>query len=122
LKVVPDDAGGFGFVTALSNLCANRPREAGREPGRAYGGAIELTIAIRPEGEGFRSEVRELPGCVVCARTLPELGEALDQAVAAWLEDPGLTLLYLELAPGEIMASAVSGALDQWWLAERERL
>jgi predicted RNase H-like HicB family nuclease len=82
---------------------------------------MELTIAIRPEGDGYRSEVRELPGCVACGRTLPELGEALDQAVAAWLGDPGLTLLYLELAPGEITASAVSGALDQWWLVGRGR-
>ncbi len=82
---------------------------------------MELTIAIRPEGDGYRSEVAELPGCVASARTLPELGEALELAVATWLEDPGVTLLYLELAPGEITASAVPGALDQWWLAGRGR-
>ncbi len=82
---------------------------------------MELTIAIRPDGDGYRSEVLELPGCVACAGTLRELGEALEQAVATWLDDPDLTLLYLELAPGEITASAVPGALDQWWLAGRGR-
>jgi hypothetical protein len=82
-------------------------------------GAIELTIAIRPEGAGYRSEIVELPGCSACAGTLRELGVAIEQAVAEWLADPDLTLLYLELAPGEVTASAVPGALDQWWLAGR---
>jgi len=80
---------------------------------------MELTIAIRAEGAGYRSEVVELPGCIACAGTLPELGSAIEQAVAAWLEDPDLTLLYLELAPGEITVSAVPGTPDQWWLVAR---
>jgi predicted RNase H-like HicB family nuclease len=80
---------------------------------------MELTITVRAEGDGYRSDVLELPGCVASGRTLPELGEALELAVATWLDDPELTLLYLELAPGEIVVSAVSGSLDQWWLVGR---
>jgi predicted RNase H-like HicB family nuclease len=80
---------------------------------------MELTVVIGADGGGYRSEVRELPGCVAFGQTLQELGKALDEAVAAWLGDADLTLLYLELAPGEVAVSAVPGALEQLWHVER---
>lgn len=73
---------------------------------------MKLSVAVSADEDGFRAEVRQLPGCVASALTLRELGDALQRAVAARLGDPGTTLLYLELAPGEITASAVPGSLD----------
>jgi predicted RNase H-like HicB family nuclease len=76
---------------------------------------VDLTVAITPEGAGYRAAVRELPGCVVAATSLAELGSALDQAVRLWLGDPETTLLYLELRVGEVAATAVPGVLEPWW-------
>jgi predicted RNase H-like HicB family nuclease len=87
--------------------------------GAVYLRGMELTVVIRADGGGYRSEVRELPGCVAFGPTLRELGKALDEAVAVCLGDTDLTLLYLELAPGEVAVSAVPGALEQLWRAER---
>jgi len=75
---------------------------------------VRLSVAVHAERDGFRAEVRQLPGCVAAARTLAELGDALERAVSIRLEDPALTLLYLEMAPGEVIASAVPGSLDCW--------
>jgi predicted RNase H-like HicB family nuclease len=73
---------------------------------------VELSVAVYAEDDGFRAEVRQLPGCVVSAGTLRELGDALERAARVSLGDPGLTVLYLELAPGEVTASAVPGLID----------
>jgi predicted RNase H-like HicB family nuclease len=74
---------------------------------------LELTIVISDDGAGYRATVREVPGCVAYGATFRELGRALEQAAAWWLDDPGLTLLYLELTAGEIAASAVPGRLGR---------
>jgi predicted RNase H-like HicB family nuclease len=80
---------------------------------------VELSVAVYAEDDGFRAEVRQLPGCAASARTLPELGDALEHAVSVWLDDPETTLLYLELAPGDVTASAVPGSLDCWRARQR---
>jgi predicted RNase H-like HicB family nuclease len=72
---------------------------------------VELSVAVYTEDDGFRAEVRQLPGCVASALTLAELGNALEHAVSVWLDDPEATLLYLELTPGEITVSAIPGSL-----------
>jgi predicted RNase H-like HicB family nuclease len=48
---------------------------------------VDLTLAIREEGDGYWSEIRELPGCFASGRTLDELREALGEAIGLYLWD-----------------------------------
>lgn len=48
---------------------------------------MDLTLAIREEGDGYWSEIRELPGCFASGRTLDELREALGEAIGLYLWD-----------------------------------
>jgi predicted RNase H-like HicB family nuclease len=80
---------------------------------------VELSVAVYAEDDGFRAEVRQLPGCVASARTLSELGNALEHAVSVRLDDPEATLLYLKLAPGEVIASAVPGSFGRRSVRQR---
>jgi predicted RNase H-like HicB family nuclease len=50
---------------------------------------MEITVVVHQERDGFWSEVEELPGCFASGRTLSELGEALAESIALYLdEDP----------------------------------
>jgi predicted RNase H-like HicB family nuclease len=68
---------------------------------------MELTIAIHNEGDGYWSEVRELPGCFASGRTLAELGEALEEAVGLYLNEPATALAYTTLHVGDVTVSTV---------------
>lgn len=48
---------------------------------------MELTVVVRREGTGYWSEIEQLPGCFASGRTLKELGDALDEAIALYLDD-----------------------------------
>jgi predicted RNase H-like HicB family nuclease len=63
---------------------------------------VELTVVIRAEGEGYWSQVRELPGCFASARTLAELREALGEAVGIYLWDRPVALGDQTLRVGEV--------------------
>ena len=58
---------------------------------------MELTLVVRQEGAEYWSEIEQLPGCFASGRTLEELGEALDEAIA----------LYLDGEPGEFSRGAL---------------
>jgi predicted RNase H-like HicB family nuclease len=47
---------------------------------------VELTIVVRQEGPDYWSEIEQLPGCFASGGTLGELGEALGEAVALYLD------------------------------------
>jgi hypothetical protein len=98
----------------MCHLCTNSGSAAEIQRFRAYGGEVRLSVAVQADRDGFRAEVQQLPGCVAGARTLAELGGALERAVSIRLGDPALTLLYVEMAPGEVIASAVPGSLECW--------
>jgi predicted RNase H-like HicB family nuclease len=68
---------------------------------------MELTVAVHSEGGSYWSEVRELPGCFASGRTLAELGEALEEAVAMCLDDPTTVLVYPSLHVGDVTITAV---------------
>jgi predicted RNase H-like HicB family nuclease len=63
---------------------------------------VDLTVAIREEGEGYWSQIRELPGCFASARTLDELSEALGEAVGLYLWDRPVQLGDQALRVGEV--------------------
>jgi predicted RNase H-like HicB family nuclease len=67
---------------------------------------VELTVVVRPEGSGYWSEVEQLPGCFASGGTLGELGNALREAVALYLDDDGVELRHGPLRVGQQRASA----------------
>jgi predicted RNase H-like HicB family nuclease len=71
---------------------------------------MELTVAVHHEGHRYWSEIRELPGCFASGRTLEELGEALEEAVGMYLDEPATTLSHRRLHVGDITVSAVNGS------------
>ncbi len=72
---------------------------------------MELTVVVHEEGPGYWSEVRELPGCFASARTLEELREALEEAVAFCVEDGPVELEHRRLRAGEQRLRARPGAV-----------
>jgi antitoxin HicB len=45
-----------------------------------------VRIYPEPDGSGYTAEVPDLPGCITCADTLPELWALLEDAKRGWLE------------------------------------
>jgi predicted RNase H-like HicB family nuclease len=68
---------------------------------------MELTVAIREDGSGYWSQIRELPGCFASGRTLDELHEALGEAVGLYLFDCPVPLDPQALAVGEVRIEVV---------------
>jgi predicted RNase H-like HicB family nuclease len=48
---------------------------------------MELTVRVHFEDGAYWVEVVELPGCFASGETLDELKDALDEAIAMYLED-----------------------------------
>jgi predicted RNase H-like HicB family nuclease len=48
---------------------------------------MELTVRVHLEDGAYWAEVLELPGCFASGETLDELKDALDEAIALYLED-----------------------------------
>ena len=48
---------------------------------------MELTVRVHFEDDVYWAEVVELPGCFASGETLDELKDALDEAIAMYLED-----------------------------------
>ncbi len=48
---------------------------------------MDLTIAVREEGQGYWARVVELPGCFASGRSLEELSAALEEALGLYLWD-----------------------------------
>lgn len=62
---------------------------------------MDLTVLTREEGDGYWSQIRQLPGCFASARTLGELREALGEAVGLYLWDQAVDLTDTKLLVGE---------------------
>ncbi|GAB4446997.1 MAG: toxin-antitoxin system HicB family antitoxin [Anaerolineae bacterium] len=45
-----------------------------------------IRIYPEPDGSGYTAEVVDLPGCITCADTLPELWDLIEDAKRGWLE------------------------------------
>jgi predicted RNase H-like HicB family nuclease len=70
---------------------------------------MEVTVVVHHEGEGFWSEVSELPGCFATGRTLDELTEAVGEAVGLYLwDDPAVKLpgVLSGVGPSKVRVSA----------------
>lgn len=63
---------------------------------------MELTVTVHAEGDGYWSEVRELPGCFASARTVDELRAALSEAVGLYLWDEPVSLEGQIVRVGEV--------------------
>jgi predicted RNase H-like HicB family nuclease len=61
---------------------------------------MEITVETHAEGEGYWSEIKELPGCFASAGTLSELREAVGEAVGLYLWDAPAELSDVELSVG----------------------
>jgi predicted RNase H-like HicB family nuclease len=48
---------------------------------------VELTVRVHFEDGAYWAEVVELPGCFASGESLDELKDALDEAIAMYLED-----------------------------------
>jgi predicted RNase H-like HicB family nuclease len=48
---------------------------------------VELTVRVHFEGGAYWAEVQELPGCFASGETLDALKDALEEAIAMYLED-----------------------------------
>jgi predicted RNase H-like HicB family nuclease len=48
---------------------------------------VELTVRVHFEDGAYWAEVVELPGCFASGETLDALKDALDEAIALYLED-----------------------------------
>jgi predicted RNase H-like HicB family nuclease len=68
---------------------------------------MDLTVETHAEGDGFWSEIRELPGCFASARTLNELREAIGESVGLYLWDVPATLASGELTVGSSRVTVV---------------
>ena len=68
---------------------------------------MDLTVETHAEGDGFWSEIRELPGCFASARTLSELREAIGESIGLYLWDVPATLGAGELRVGLSRVSVV---------------
>jgi predicted RNase H-like HicB family nuclease len=71
---------------------------------------MEFTVETHAEGDGYWSEVRELPGCFASAATLSELREAVGEAVGLYLWDVPAQLGAGELAVGEARVEVLEPA------------
>jgi antitoxin HicB len=45
-----------------------------------------VRIYPEPDGSGYTAEIPDLPGCLTCADTLPELWEMIEDAKRTWIE------------------------------------
>lgn len=45
-----------------------------------------VKIYPEPDGSGYTAEIPDLPGCITCADTLPELWTMIEDAKQTWLE------------------------------------
>jgi predicted RNase H-like HicB family nuclease len=61
---------------------------------------MEITVETHAEGEGYWSQIKELPGCFASAGTLSELREAVGEAVGLYLWDAPAELGDVELSVG----------------------
>lgn len=54
----------------------------------AYYTSLPYKVEIYPEpdGSGYTAEIPDLPGCLTCAETLPELLEMIEDAKRGWFE------------------------------------
>jgi predicted RNase H-like HicB family nuclease len=52
---------------------------------------VELTVRVHFEQGAYWAEVLELPGCFASGETLDELKDALDEAIAMYLQDDAAT-------------------------------
>jgi antitoxin HicB len=50
--------------------------------------ALPYVVRIYPEpdGSGYTAEIPDLPGCLTCATTLPDLWEMIEDAKRTWIE------------------------------------
>jgi predicted RNase H-like HicB family nuclease len=62
---------------------------------------VDLTVVVREEGDGYWSQIRQLPGCFASGPTLGELREALGEAIGLYLWDQAVELPDAELRVGE---------------------
>lgn len=73
---------------------------------------MELKVAVHREEGSYWAEVVELPGCFASGDTMDELLEALQEAIALYLEDAGPTGTPASLEVAE-MTVATSAAERQ---------
>lgn len=59
-----------------------------RKKDLAYYMSLPYKVEIYPEpdGSGYTAEIPDLPGCLTCAETLPELFEMIEDAKRGWFE------------------------------------
>lgn len=48
--------------------------------------AYPVRVYPEPDNSGYTAEIPDLPGCITCADTLPELWEMVEDAKRTWLE------------------------------------
>ena len=73
----------------------------------AYYMSLPYPIHIYPEsdGTGYTAEIPDLPGCITCADTLPELWTMIEDAKNTWFEgslEEGLPIPEPSTLPEEI--------------------
>lgn len=73
---------------------------------------MDLTLAIREEGDGYWSEIRELPGCFASGRTLDELREALGEAIGLYLWDRPVAIGDQVLHEGDVQVKVEAPRAD----------
>jgi predicted RNase H-like HicB family nuclease len=73
---------------------------------------VDLTLAIREEGDGYWSEIRELPGCFASGRTLDELREALGEAIGLYLWDRPVAIGDQVLHEGDVQVKVEAPRAD----------
>ncbi len=62
---------------------------------------MDFTVETHAEGDGFWSQVREIPGCFASGRTLSELRAAVGEAIGLYLWDAPAVIADGDLAVGE---------------------
>ncbi len=48
--------------------------------------AYSIHIYPEPDGSGYTAQISDLPGCITCADTLPELWDMIEDAKHTWFE------------------------------------
>ncbi len=65
---------------------------------------MDLTVEVHREAAGYWAHVVELPGCFASGHSLPELRDALGEAIGLYLWDRPADLGGQELGVGSVKA------------------
>jgi predicted RNase H-like HicB family nuclease len=66
----------------------------------------DLTVRIHHEEDMYWAEIEELPGCFASGATMPELVEAIQEAVSLYLSSPDRATVNAELTGMKMKVTA----------------